>query len=271
VISVEARGRLGNHMFQFAFGLGASARLGTDFAMDDRLLRTSFTLAPWGTQRRRIARGLRYRGEKRLWPFEVVKVEPEAFEEPSAVMVRLRDRRHYVGFFQSEQFFQAAAANVQRAFRARPELEHAFREKYASLLQCPYICCHVRQTDYREWGGGLALPASYYAACLRALRERSNAPIVVVGDDPEWLKDELAYENIRVEHNPAVIDLLLLVHAQSLVISNSSFAWWGAWLNESASRILAPRYWIGFKMGREAPHRILPPSWEQMPVDSTLV
>lgn len=236
--------------------------------MDDRLLRSSFTLAPWGSTRQRIPRGLRYRGEKRLLPFEVVKVEPEAFEEPSAVMARLRDHTHYVGFFQSEQFFQAAAGTVRQAFRPRAEFERAFREKYASLLRRPYICCHVRQTDYREWGGGLALPVSYYAMCLRSLRERSNAPVLVVGDDPEWLRAELADETIRVERNSEILDLQLLIHAEHLVISNSSFAWWGAWLNESASRILAPRYWIGFKTGREAPHRILPASWEQTPVDS---
>jgi hypothetical protein len=270
MISVEARGRLGNHLFQFAFGLAASAQLGTDFAMDDRLLRTGFTLAPWGARGRRVVRALRYRAETRLRQFEVVKVEPEAFEEPSAVTARIRDDAHYVGFFQSELFFQGAEANVRRAFRAKPELERAFREKYASLLDRPYICCHVRQTDYREWGGGLALPASYYATCLEALRERSDAPVVVVGDDPDWLRDELADEDIRVERNSEVVDLLLLGHAEHVVISNSSFAWWGAWLNESASRILAPRYWIGFKTGREAPHRIIPAGWEQMPVDPTL-
>lgn len=266
MISVEARGRLGNHMFQFAFGLAASARLGTDFAIDDRLLRSGFTLRPWGTARRRFVRGLQYRLTRRVRPFEVVKVEPEAFEEPETVIARLRDHAHYVGFFQSELFFETAAESVRQAFRALPEHERTFRGKYESLLQRPYVCCHVRQTDYREWGGGLALPASYYATCIQAIRQDSDAPVVVVGDDPEWLAAEITDELVRVERNSEIVDLLLLTHARHLIISNSSFAWWGAWLNESASRILAPRYWIGFKTGREAPHRILPERWEPMPV-----
>jgi hypothetical protein len=125
----------------------------------------------------------------------------------------------------------------------------------------------VRQTDYREWGGGLALPASYYRAGLERLSPAPGTPIVVVGDEPEWLAGQLGDERLRVERNDEIVDLLLLANAEQLVLSNSSFGWWGGWLNRRATRILAPRHWIGFRDGREAPHRIVPDRWEQVPVD----
>lgn len=266
MISVEARGRLGNHMFQFAFGLATASRLGTDFAMNDAMLRRNFALEPWGSPLRRLVRRVRYRVTSRVDPFRVIKVEPEAFEDPVDVLARLRDHCHYVGFFQSEQFFETSAVGVRHAFKPLEHHDRKFRHKYGALTDGPYICCHVRQTDYREWGGGLALPASYYAACLERLDANSDMPIIVVGDDPEWLRMELGDERLRVERNEEIIDLLLLANARFLIISNSSFGWWGAWLNERASRILAPQYWIGYKAHREAPHRIVPERWEQVPV-----
>jgi Glycosyl transferase family 11 len=266
MISVEARGRLGNHLFQFAFGIAASERLGTDFAVNDELLRANFTLEPWGGWWRRRVRGARYRASRRVAPFPVVKVDPAARDEPGEVLARLRDRTHYVGFFQSELYFADAASAVRRAFRPLPAHERSFAKRYGRLVRRGYVCCHVRQTDYREWPGGLALPASYYRDCLELLSPPADTPIVVVGDDPEWLASELGSDRLQVERNDEVIDLLLLANAQQSVLSNSSFAWWGGWLSRSDTRILAPRHWFGFKAGREEPHRVVPDRWEQVPV-----
>jgi len=266
MISVEARGRLGNHLFQFAFGLAASERLGTDFAINDDLLRACFTLAPWSDRWRRGVRAARYRASRRVAAFPVVKVDPGGHDEPGEVLAQLRDRTHYVGFFQSERYFADVASAVRRAFRPLPVHERSFSERYEELVRRGYVCCHVRQTDYREWSGGLALPASYYRDCLELLSPSAEMSIVVVGDDPGWLAAELGSDRLLIEHNDEVVDLLLLANAQQLVLSNSSFGWWGGWLNERATRILAPRHWFGFKDGREVPHGIVPERWEQVPV-----
>ena len=115
--------------------------------------------------------------------------------------------------------------------------------------------------------GGFALPASYYRAALARLTRGDDATIVVVGDDPHWLAAELRDHCFRLERNEESVDLLLLANAQALILSNSSFAWWGAWLNERAPLVLAPRYWLGLHERRERPCNILVPSWEQVPVE----
>jgi len=268
MISVEARGRLGNHLFQFAFGLAASTRLGTDFAINDEMLRPNFTLDPWGRRAHRLARGARYRLANRERGFPVVKIDPDV--EPRDVLAGLSDGTHYAGFFQSEQYFADVDDGVRRAFHPLPRHERAFAARYGALRRTQYICCHVRQTDYRDWGGGCALPASYYRDALERLAPDSQTPIVVVGDDPGWLAGELGTHGLRVEQNDEIVDLQLLANASLLVLSNSSFAWWGGWLNERAARILAPRHWIGFKHGRETPHRIVAAGWEQIPVDASV-
>src|SRR3954449_6091685 len=104
MIVVEASGRLGNLMFQYAFALAASRRLETTFAIDDRLLRTRF-LAPAAEDP----------NEAPSYP--VVRINNDDYDSPDDVLQQLRDSIHYRGYFQSEQFFAASADEVRDAFR----------------------------------------------------------------------------------------------------------------------------------------------------------
>ena len=111
-------------MFQFAFGLAAGARLGTDFAMNDELLRPAFRLGPWTSARRRPGRAARFRATKRLAPLSVVKVDNEA--DPRVALEALVDGRHYAGFFQSLDFFANVQTDVRAAFEPRAHHVEAF-------------------------------------------------------------------------------------------------------------------------------------------------
>jgi len=261
VIAVESRGRLGNQLFQFAFGIGASRRLGTSFVMPDRLLRAAFTLGRYGRPLGRRRRALRYR----LGRYPIVKFDNESYREPADVLRQLTDRTQYAGFFQSEDFFANARDEVRAAFTARPEVLRAFRERHAGLLEAPYVCCHVRRGDYLQLG--IALPLSYYADALDLLDPDRRLRVVFVGDDLDEARAALAGDpRVAFEHGDEVLDLLLIAHASAVVTSNSSFGWWGAWLGDPSRRVVAPRYWFGFRDGVERPGRVIPDGWEQLEV-----
>jgi len=261
VISVEARGRLGNHMFQFAFGLAAGARLGTDFAMNDELLRPAFRLGPWSSAHRRTGRAARFRATKRLAPLPVVKVDNEA--DPRVALEALVDGRHYAGFFQSLDFFANVQTDVRAAFEPRAHHVEAFGTRYAELANTRYVCCHVRRTDYER--GGWELPVSYYRDCLRLARHDGDQAVVFVGDDLGVVEREFGADpDVRFEQNDEVVDLQLLIHATVVVTSNSSFGWWGSWLGEPGRSIYAPKYWLGFRTRKELPNRVIPVGWTQV-------
>src|SRR5207244_3906913 len=134
-------------------------------------------------------------------------IDNDDFSEPEDVLARLQDRRRYVGFFQSERFFADAAADVRAAFRFLPEHERAFRARYAELLRRPYVCCHVRRTDYLTFAGGVALPVSYYRDSLRRLSP-AGTPVVLVGDDLDDVRSSFAsVPGIRFEHGDEANDL----------------------------------------------------------------
>ena len=263
VISIEARGRLGNHLFQFAFGLGAAARLGADFAMNDELLRPSFRLGDWSSPARRAARSVRFRAAKRLGPRRVVKVEND--DDPSLVLDELEDDVHYAGFFQSQRYFLRVERLVRHAFEPHRRHVEKFNELYGGLVETGYVCCHVRRTDYLATGSHL--PLAYYRKCLRLANASSDMPVVFVGDDLTEVGQEFYAEpGVHLEHNEEIVDLQLLINASIVVTSNSSFGWWGSWLGAPGRPVYAPKYWFGFKMGKETPRDVVPPEWKQVRV-----
>ena len=110
--------------------------------------------------------------------------------------------------------------------------------------------------------------AAYADTVVAAVGDRAGRELMVISDDLPAVREELSdLEGARFEANPPVVDLQLLMNADVVIASNSSFSWWGAWLNEHVrARVLVPEHWVGFSRGVESPRGVIPPSWEQVPV-----
>jgi hypothetical protein len=253
---------MGNQMFQFAFAHAAARRLGTSFIMGPGPLWEGFDLGPWGRRRVRLARKVAFRLRYGSQPPRRVDVDEEA--DPATVLDDLRDGTAYGGFFQSERYFAGYEHEIRSLFSVRAEHERAFAARYHDLP--PYVCVHLRRGDYRDWNGGRALPTTYFVDALRALGDLGGMPVVVISDEPQTAAVELAeFPGARFEANPAMVDFLLLVNASAVVASNSSFSWWGAWLNRRPSpRIVVPEHWLGFPEGMERPRGVIANGW--MPI-----
>lgn len=249
---------MGNTMFQLAFAHAAARRLETTFVLGPAPLWEQFDLGPWGRLPVRLRRKLALR--LRRLDREVVGND----EEPAAVLDRLRDGVAYNGFFQSAQYFAGYEDEVRALFVVRDRHRRVFAERYGGLG--PYACMHVRRGDYLE--NGWALPAAYFRDALAALGDLEGRPVFVVSDDAERAQRELGdVPGVRLEANDAMTDLQLLMGADRLVLSNSSFSWWGAWLNgQPSARVVAPRHWVGSRDGAESPRGVIPPTWETVPV-----
>lgn len=264
MISVDARGRMGNQMFQLAFAHAAARRLGTTYIFGDAPLWENFDLGRWGRRRTRLLRKARFR--LRYGSTGPAQVFVDVDDDPGEALAQLRDHAAYGGYFQSERYFEPYQAEVRALFAVRPEHERAFAARYGDLAD--YVCVHVRRADYLEIEGW-ALPASYFADALTQLDAwTGDRPILVVSDDIDAARGELGYlPGLRFEANPPMIDLLLLMHADAVVVSNSSFSWWGAWLNRRPGvRVLAPEHWVGFERAIESPRDVICAGWERVTV-----
>ena len=139
-------------------------------------------------------------------------------------------------------------------------LERIQRSKYP-------ISLHVRRADYTLAAEGqIALPMDYYLRAISIFKERFDNPtFFVFSDDPVFVRKNLLFDAdaIFVDHNDSLTaheDLRLMAACHHHIIANSTFSWWGAWLNPRSDKIVvAPKHWR-LTANSYFPE-LLPPSW----------
>jgi len=105
----------------------------------------------------------------------------------------------------------------------------------------------------------MSLPESFYLNALKQIPDLQDYVIILVTDDAQNAAHKLpALNNKIIISDTEIMDLQLLMNADKLIVSNSSFAWWGAYLNKKNAAVFAPEYWLGFKVGRELPNAVIP-------------
>jgi hypothetical protein len=187
----------------------------------------------------------------------------------STLPLAVGTRRLYLnGLFQAYQYAQ----NVEQQLRS----ELAFREpptgKNRETLsrirdcECP-VSLHVRRGDYTvAWDGRNLLPMTFYDYAIAAIREiLPNPTFFVFSDEIASARENLPKleRAVIVDHNTedtAHEDLRLMSACRHNIIANSSFSWWGAWLNPNPDKVvLAPDPW------HSDPHPdIIPPGWRRI-------
>ena len=186
----------------------------------------------------------------------------------------VRDDTELVGSFQSEAYFADYADAVRRWFALRKPYARKLATLEAELPATPErrCCLHIRRGDQLFHDKGLgwrdqgwALPLEYY----RAAAERLPADLlyIVVTDSPDYAEAALDFlPNKRVlRNNSEAIDLHLFGCCKYNIIANSTFSWWGAWLNDIAGKlVIAPEYHMGWSL-----RLWIPWAFEHHPADWT--
>lgn len=177
------------------------------------------------------------------------------------------------GYWQSERYFEKHADALRRefAFRNMPtgrntDLAHQIRQDVSVSL-------HIRRGDYANSPKTLAIHGlcgpDYYIRAIEFMHR--NVPrfrLFAFSDDPQWVTRMLKPahpEMVVVDHNPgnqSHNDMRLMSMCNHHIIANSSFSWWGAWLNPDTDKIvIAPRKW--FATGPDNAD-LIPESWVRL-------
>jgi hypothetical protein len=181
------------------------------------------------------------------------------------------------GYWMSERYFADVELELRNAFRFRDPLEGEAKEVGHQIKMSNSISLHVRRGDYvslkavKNSMGKTDL--SYYERAVCHLKEHSekkgeDAPTVFVfSDDIEWCKKTLrlplatVYIDRSSEGPRASYHLQLMSMCRNNIIANSTFSWWGAWLNENPHKIvIAPKRWFAQEVNED----IVPVRWMRM-------
>jgi hypothetical protein len=262
-ILIKVRGRLGNQLFQIAFAKAMGKRLNcfVIFDIDHQFV--------WDDYFRARAH-FRLLNKVISTVFKKIFIRKKYFEPLTITNDRLADLSSisfpntvYQGYFQSPHYFSNLSVEDDM-FKIRPEILEKFRLKYNSLLQEKGIVfVHIRRTDYVNVrkvqlnNSEITLPAEYYNTCLASLADDKRKRIIVLSDDMEWVKRNIKWAAEFIHNTDLIFDFLLMMHAETLIISNSTFAWWAAYLNTNSKNIYAPKYFLGYNASIEYPTGIM--------------
>jgi len=187
---------------------------------------------------------------------------------------RVKPNTHVEGFFQSERYFKSIE-NILRndfAFVEPPEGEN--RKLVQQIQATNSISLHIRRGDYvqkkRYQNAYADCSLDYYKRgvehIMELLENKSVPPVLYIfSDDIDWVKNnlKLPYESIYVAHNTgdkSYEDMRLMSLCKHNIIANSSFSWWGAWLNKNPDKVvIAPQKW--FNDEKIVQTDIIPETW----------
>jgi len=181
----------------------------------------------------------------------------------------------FKGYFQSEKYFYQSSDQIKSLFSVKNKYVRLFEEKYSTLLaQRKFAVVHVRRTDFAEFGNeelgvNLTLPINYYKNFFSSV-DLQGYRIIVISDNFKDAKVFFADIKLPLEflENPEILDFQLMMHADLLCISNSSFAWWAAYLNNKPhKKVYSPKYWLGFKVKKTFPQEVHLEDWIQIETD----
>lgn len=187
-----------------------------------------------------------------------------------ARMLDLPDDSYLDGYWQSYRYFEDVAELIHTELTpVVPPGGGRDREIAAAIAGSEAVAVHVRRGDYvtnqaTNATHGACTLDYYRAAVDRILPHLARPHFFVFSDDPSWTRAHLALpgEVTFVDHNgpdSAFQDLRLMSLCHHQILANSSFSWWGAWLNRRPGRIvIAPRQWFAVARDTSA---LIPEDW----------
>lgn len=201
-------------------------------------------------------------------------VTVDNWEKPAEALLKLKDNALYRGYFQSEVYFKPYRDELKAIFQVKRKYTDEFAQKFDWLKkEQKIVTIHVRRTDYQSaftyldlGSGDLSLPMTYYHQVIRQIHQPENF-YVFISDDIAFVKKEFNYlEKKFFSEESEIIDFQLMQNADVCVLANSSFSWWSAYLNQKATTVYCPKYYLGFLKEIEYPTHIYPEHWIQIPV-----
>jgi len=291
MIIVRLIGGLGNQMFQYALGRHLAYRYKTEFKLDISGLDSSREL-PGVTNRNYELKHFRIieniADKKEIEKLCTPVFSANILNKTYKLFVPYY-KRHYVhekhaefdhrildyckdcyldGYWQSENYFIDIENTIRNEFTLKDHLVSGNLPGISEEIKgTNSVSIHIRRGDYisnplfNKIYNNLNL--GYYQNAINYLKKKTGSlNIFIFSDDKEWVSewfkiDDISYKIINYSSHE---EIYLMSHCKHNIIANSTFSWWGAWLNNNENKvIIAPEKW--FKTDKTGNREILPSAW----------
>jgi len=287
MIVMRLKGGLGNQLFQYALGRRLAIEKNTDLLLDSASYRYDhlreyrldlFNIKASASDRLLfVATDSRFKYLNHLIqrfksffskPFQIIKEKGFPFDPE---VLNCSEQAYLDGFWQSEKYFDSVAHILREDLTLKMPITGALEKLEDQIRNSSHsVSLHVRRGDYVSNPVTTAFHGvcgvEWYMHAASMMEERLEKPtFFIFSDDYEWAKENLRFQSNTVFIKPSpdgqeCNDLYLMSLCQNNIIANSSFSWWGAWLNTNPKKIvIAPKVW--FVGGPQNTADLIPSSW----------
>lgn len=294
MITIQLNGGLGNQMFQYACGRNLAHKHNTQLLLDTSILdstipesgktKRSFALSIFGISKNdtenkkprsiyfllhRILNVLSLKIRGKGIQTKIYFVENK-FTYNTLIEKTSKDC-FLIGYWQSYSYFRNVESLIRKDFQFAPQLDEVNIEWIRKINSANSVSVHIRRTDFvnnnvHDIHGICTL--EYYRDAFNKIISMSVDPVFFIfSDDVAW-----AINNLKLPYlchfidgnqgHKSYIDMQLMSHCNHNIIANSSFSWWGAWLNLNPSKIvIAPKAWFINKKLNNQTVDLIPNTW----------
>lgn len=279
MIVTKLVGGLGNQMFQYACGYSVAKKNNTKLLLD----------TSWFIEKNSVVWTMAYELDSMKISYKKIINKYPVIDNKKNIIVGFR--RRYLpfaeksmafddaifnagdnivldGYWQSEKYFIEYEKEIKKEFTPVKRINNSYLEQINNTLS---ISLHVRRGDYathketNNFHGLMSL--DYYNSAISLMQSRlgKNITFFIFSDDIKWCKKNIKTTSniVYVTGNDGLTDMQLMASCKNNIIANSSFSWWGAWLNRNSDKIVvAPDKW--FNDPRPNTKDIIPESWERI-------
>lgn len=296
MIIVNIKNGLGNQMFQYAFGKVLEWKYGIPVYFD--LLRDDITsplksdldvfsiesineakpewrkpFLPFSVRqyrdKKQYIRYIYYKLRRKYQKNKLI-TEPCPSQYMSVFDTLDPDGQYYfLGFWQNPTYFLGFESEIRNLFLPIDSSVYETAEAN-EILSSAYdtVSLHFRRGDYLTSGFIEPISDNYYEHAINIMASKLKNPFFYIfSDEPEWVK-----ENFKLDYPSQIItgnsgadaykDILLMSKCKHNIMANSTFSWWGAWLNENPDKIVvAPKKWYASLERDKFTNNITPAAW----------
>lgn len=176
------------------------------------------------------------------------------------------------GYWHSEKYFKDIEPILLEELVLKNELSTKAADVAKMISSCNSVSIHVRRGDFvtDKSNNEKYDPCSkeYYESAIKYIESAFLEPtFFIFSDEIDWVKQNMQSTHSIVYVSDSSIrdyeELVLMALCKHNIIANSSFSWWGAWLNRNPQKtVIAPKSW--FNTPKRSTADLLPKSWIQL-------
>jgi len=289
---IEVSGGIGNQMFQYALykklkicgftallddievihkgnqhnGLELTSAFALNYDRAGKVYRLRYWL--W----RLHDKVLKKYARQEVYPYILYDKEPTAFTD--IINIRYKYLR---GYWQNEEFFRDIRDTIVEDFLFNIENMNQINSVLMhEIMSCNAVSVHIRRGDYL-WEDNVSVrgnicTTNYYKRAFEYIKSiQQNCRFYFFTDDPEWVRQQFTEMDYKLidwnQNDKSYLDMYFMTQCKHNIIANSSFSWWGAWLNRHPEKIvICPAKWYN---GRNS--NLVLDSWVKISADGELI